>query len=168
MSTYWDIRCLDCNAESGLHLNHGDDICRRLIPFRNAFAALAESETWVTVPGERGHVRLLFFKDHAAHVLAAVSEYGDIDGDCGEPKGRASCRALIGHEGDHDFQETSPWDPGWLAVCSRAAERRRPGSGAPVDRAKQALQSILAIVDGGMISMDDLLAIGLIAARALE
>lgn len=139
MSTYYDIRCLDCNAESGLHLNWGADTCRGLILFRDALAALADgaglagaADISISVPGEIGHVNPSFYKAHVGHTLAAVSEYGEIDGDCNERRviGRhttdgAVCRALKDHEGDHDFQRAAPWEPAWAAIRQRAAERRR-------------------------------------------
>jgi len=131
VSTYWDVRCLDCNAESGLHLNWGLRQCRGLIQCRDALAALADSELSATadidisVPGERGHVDVSFYKTHAGHVLAGVSEYGQIDGDCNENSGRGYCRSADKHEGDHDPVDASPWSEAWEAVRKRAAERRR-------------------------------------------
>jgi hypothetical protein len=132
MSTYWDVHCLDCNVESGLHLNHGDDTCRDLIEFRDAIAMIADiqakmAKSWteisISVPGERGHIDQDFYKTHAGHALAAVNEYGQIDGDCNE-RGPAfdyvPCPLPEGHEGDHDF-EKRPWEE----VLRRAAERRR-------------------------------------------
>lgn len=129
MSTYWDVRCLDCDVESGLHLNHGVDQCRGLVQCRDALAALADSELAsvadidVSVPGERGHVDLSFYKTHAGHVLAAVNEYRQIDGDCNEhgpSYDYVSCPLPDRHEGDHDFEKRS-----WPEIMKRAAERRR-------------------------------------------
>jgi hypothetical protein len=131
MSTYWDVRCLDCDATSGLHINHGDDTCRELTECRDALAMLADldlpslAEMSITVPGEYGHIDPSFYKTHARHALAAVSEYGHIDGDCNESRDGAYCRSAKGHEGDHDFHDASPWSPEWEAVRKRAAERRR-------------------------------------------
>jgi len=138
VSTYWDVRCLDCNEESGLHLNWGADTCRGLVQFRDALAALADSVLvatdyiMITVPGEIGRVDPSFYKKHAGHVLAPVSEYGDIDGDCNELRSTgphttdgARCRLPEKHEGDHDFKRVTPWSPEWEAVRKAAAERRR-------------------------------------------
>lgn len=131
MSTYWDVRCLDCNEESGLHLNHGDDACRALIKVRDGLAGLAEFDHWselnVSVSGEIGHVDPSFYKKHAGHVLAPVSEYGQIGGDCEkyEQHVRGYCRELKDHDGVCRFVEAMPWDPAWEAVRKAAAERRR-------------------------------------------
>jgi hypothetical protein len=132
VSTYWDVRCLDCDVESGLHLNHGDDTCRGLIKHRDGLASIAavEEDTakdWVeisiSVPGEIGHVDPSFYKAHAGHVLAPVNEYRQIDGDCNE-RGPSydyvPCPLPDGHEGDHDFEKRP-----WPEVLQRAAERRR-------------------------------------------
>jgi hypothetical protein len=137
VSTYWDVRCLDCDVESGLHLNHGDDTCRDLIKFRDAFAAFAVAaenapsmvEISISVPGEIGHVDPSFYRTHVGHVLAAVNEYGHIDGDCNEwskdPTVMGNCCALAKHGGDHDFHDVAPWESGWKEILKRAAERRR-------------------------------------------
>ena len=130
MSTYWDVVCLDCDKKSGLHLNHGVDACRELVRGRDGLAALAGfniCDIELHVPGERGWVEAQFYKDHAGHVIAPVSEYGHIDGDCNElaPSSRGYCREPAGHEGDHDFKDASPWAPEWRAVREAAAARRR-------------------------------------------
>jgi len=135
MSVYWDVVCLDCNAPSGLHLNHGDDACRGLVQARDVLASLASFDACnleLSVPGERGHVNAQFYKEHAGHVLAGVSEYGDIDGDCNESRrvgphsvDGSRCRAPAGHGGDHDFKLASPWAPEWKDVREAAAKRRR-------------------------------------------
>lgn len=132
MSTYWDVRCLDCDAESGLHLNRGDGTCRDLIKFRDGLATIADvaasmTKSWteisISVPGEIGHVDPNFYKSHTGHVLVAVNEYRQIDGDCnarGPAYDYVSCPLPEGHEGEHDF-ELRPW----AEVLKRAAERRR-------------------------------------------
>ena len=135
MSTYWDVRCLDCDVESGLHLNHGDGTCRDLIKFRDGLASIAAvaeatASSWfeisISVPGECGHVEPAFYKTHAGHALAPVSEYGHIDGDCNEwSSSRGYCRLADKHDGGHDFVDAAPWSEAWEAVRKRAAERRR-------------------------------------------
>jgi hypothetical protein len=135
MSTYWDVCCLDCDAESGLHLNHGEDTCRELVRGRDGLAALAGfgiCDLELRVPGEIGFVQAQFYADHAGHVLAPVNEYGDIDGDCNELRSTgphttdgARCRLAEGHDGDHDFKTVIPWEPMWRAVREAAAARRR-------------------------------------------
>lgn len=135
MSCYWDVVCLDCDKSSGLHLNHGDETCRDLVRGRDALAALAGFDVCnleLRVPGEIGYIDAKFYKDHIGHVLAPVSEYGEIDGDCNELRmtgphttDGARCRLLQQHEGEHDFKDVSPWSPEWKAVREAAAERRR-------------------------------------------
>jgi hypothetical protein len=135
MSTYWDVVCLDCDKKSGLHLNHGVDACRELVRGRDGLAALAAfniCDIELHVPGERGWIEAQFYKDHAGHVIAPVSEYGDIDGDCNELRmigphstDGARCRSAEGHKGDHDFKNASPWTPEWKAVREAAAAWRR-------------------------------------------
>ena len=117
MSKYWDVHCLDCDEEAGLHLNHDDKTCQALIPFAASLAGLAGydgRELNVTVPGEIGVVYPAFFKKHLSHVLAAVSDSHEISGHCNEfcadlsPSGGAQCRLLAGHEGaEHVFKKAS-------------------------------------------------------------
>lgn len=128
MSTYWDVVCLDCGDESGLHLNHGDDACRELVKAKIALTVLALADITdlsISVPGERGHIDLSFYMKHSAHVLAAVSEYGEIDGDCNDYSGPGRCRREPNHSGEHDPSEVRPWSPEWKAVREAAAARRR-------------------------------------------
>lgn len=135
MSTYWDVVCLDCDKDSGLHLNWGQHTCRDLIRGRDALAALANFDVCdlqLSVPGETGHVDAAFYKEHAGHVLAPVSEYGDIDGDCNELRltgpsttDGARCRLAPKHKGDHAYVRASRWAPEWAEVRKAAAERRR-------------------------------------------
>lgn len=134
MSTYWDVVCLDCGEDAGLHLNHGSESLRALIAKREPLAALADAEVdiKIIIPGERGYVKLEFFKKHVGHVIAPVNEYGDINGDCNElhmtgpySTDGARCRLPEHHEGDHDFRRASRWEEDWRAVRLAAAERRR-------------------------------------------
>jgi len=132
VSTYWDVCCLDCDKGSGLHLNHGVETCREVIRGRDGFAALAGIDVEIRVSGECGYVDANFYRDHAGHALAPVSEYGDIDGDCNEyrPTGPNTtdgsvCRLAADHGGDHDYKLARPYDEERKAIREAAAERRR-------------------------------------------
>jgi hypothetical protein len=86
MSCEWNIHCVDCDADAGMPVNHGDGLMRGLIDRRGAIERLADlltSTSWslgLTVDGVDVPVR--FFAAHAGHRLEPLNEYGEFDGRC--------------------------------------------------------------------------------------
>jgi hypothetical protein len=109
MSTYWRIACLDCDDEDDGAINHGEEALAKIIRDRQAWEILADSEIDYDIKSyEHVHIHSGFFMRHRGHVLAPVSQYGDIFGVCeGEPNARCALRAH--HEGPHsELRECRP------------------------------------------------------------
>jgi hypothetical protein len=112
MSTYWDVACIDCDKDLGLHGNHQE---------RSANAIAADAVRLASVPGlsvdaERTYdffgegsacFNTDFFAEHKGHRIRARSEYGDISNACGAwvncptCEHQGSCTLEAGHVGDH-------------------------------------------------------------------
>ncbi len=113
MSTYWYLHCRTCNTTEHVgSWNHGVD--RGLREIRDALPQLAGLaslsslgfvEVQIAGPEDAGGI-LDFAQAHYQHDVVCKSEYGEIDGTCGE---RFSCvcdRVLycarpLGHDGGH-------------------------------------------------------------------
>jgi len=87
VSTYHDVKCLDCKDYAGLHLRSGEDVCAVLAHYGPLLGALrpvsqalgqAGNTLEVRVWGECGTVDLEWFRDHGHHNLLGYSEYGDL------------------------------------------------------------------------------------------
>lgn len=86
MSTYYDIKCLDCGEEAGWHWNHGEEQLAEILACKEMIAAAAPMVRSVDVTELRiGHPEwgggcssVEFIADHLTHNLAVVSEYGDV------------------------------------------------------------------------------------------
>jgi hypothetical protein len=115
MSTDWNVHCLDCN--NTLHFddaNHQLGLMRALCRHAKAIAPLAElvedpDVGWaVDLRTSYGPIDPRWFKQHATHRLAPISEYGDLDGECGErivcahcDRSSVGCTLERGHDGEH-------------------------------------------------------------------
>lgn len=125
MSNHWDILCLDCNEEHGFDSsNHADDAMRAIVRAAPALAAFAATEALlgetlvdVEVTCSKGRLRTAWFAKHAGHRLAAVDEYGRVDGTCGK---RLECECGRGHyckrDKDHDGDCSIKAPKKWMAT----------------------------------------------------
>lgn len=111
MSCAWDVKCLTCNVKAGMDVNHGVDIMRLLITNAKTIAAIDDLSTaagkigWFVELGSPGFsIPVQWFREHHAHRLAPVSEYGDLDGECSEKVQCPHCGSWMKCvlERDHD------------------------------------------------------------------
>lgn len=112
MSCHWDIKCLDCDEVDDLgETNHAVDEIRALVRHADAIAGLAELEgdlMWFEMKfGLHRNIHPSWFAKHKGHKLAPFSEYGEIDGKCGERFRCKECTTWYtcnldkNHQGDH-------------------------------------------------------------------
>jgi hypothetical protein len=113
VSTYWYLHCRTCNTTERVGWwNHGVD--RGLREIRDALpqiAALANLggcgfvEVRILGPEDTSGI-IDFAQTHHAHDVVCKSEYGEVDGTCGERFACVCDRVLFcarpnGHEGQH-------------------------------------------------------------------
>lgn len=109
MSNHWDLLCRTCDAKCDLEWNHGGDDIQELIGHLPALAQAVpgfevfDRRFYGSLPWEL----LRFARQHHAHDLIAVDEYGDVYGACGDIyycaccKARLHCKLPKDHDGDH-------------------------------------------------------------------
>lgn len=111
MSTHWDVHCLDCNEDLGLHENHAERAMASLVA---AAPGLANFASWTAIGnvsvrgeafGDYSTIDLSFFVKHLGHRLIPQDEYGGFPEDCGKVftcdgcSIRHTCHLPPGHEG---------------------------------------------------------------------
>lgn len=80
MSTRWDVRCLDCNCDSGL-IDGGQDAVRSFIQHRHTLAALYPLLNEVDALELRsfyGSLDTSWYQAHHEHRLVPVNQYGHV------------------------------------------------------------------------------------------
>lgn len=118
MSCDWNVHCIDCNETHRFDdANHMVGLMRFLVahageiaamaPFFRAARANVDASNIEQPRVYQGRIDPEWFEKHAGHRLAPISEYGDIDGTCGEwfPCGdcghKAPCSLDRDHPGGH-------------------------------------------------------------------
>lgn len=112
MSTYWDVKCLDCDEVCDLgETNHAVDEVRSLIRHANVIASLLPLQSELITPEFRFRyqcsIPVDWFAKHKEHNIVPYSEYGEIDGTCGQHFHCPECGHLAhcdlekGHPGKH-------------------------------------------------------------------
>lgn len=117
MSTDWDIFCVDCKTQHRFNdANHRADMMRAIIKHAPVIAALVplfnERDIWsLELKTTYGRIDAQWFLEHLGHKLVPISEYGEIDGECGEYfqcdscKTSRACQLEKGHGGNHARKE---------------------------------------------------------------
>jgi hypothetical protein len=110
MSTHWDVCCVDCKSDLGLHGNHqeaaANSIARDAARLATVPGLVVDAEATYDFYGECGKTfRTDWFVTHAGHQVVARNEYGAISGRCSAYVACAACNAtgtcnlLPGHDG---------------------------------------------------------------------
>ncbi|WP_305780024.1 hypothetical protein [Nocardia nova] len=115
MSNRWDLLCRTCNELFDFDWNHGGEHIQQVIPH---MAALASIEPVAEILDNNwfGHHQfpmglIWFARDHHAHDLIAVDEYGTPYGDCHHHYTcqccgtRIRCKRPKDHDGEHGPDE---------------------------------------------------------------
>lgn len=84
MSTYWGLRCLTCQKETGTALNHGEQILKDLVSMIPEIVTIRRKDTqgYVEISllgGFDGNDDVELFDwlcEHAGHEFAVYNEYG--------------------------------------------------------------------------------------------
>lgn len=105
MGTFYEVRCMDCDACGGVYADRRPDVARALVAAAPHLTALAEVFQRDEVRGgypelrfDRNLVDLEFFAKHAGHRLTAADGYSRDLGQC-IGHGGVWCALAYGHEG---------------------------------------------------------------------
>lgn len=83
MSTYWGLKCRDCNEQTDMFINHGDDYIISAIKVYPYYLACKEVVFYSSLPSWPFADVASFLEDHYQHKFVLLNEYGEekeIDG----------------------------------------------------------------------------------------
>lgn len=112
MSRHWDVKCLDCDDVCDLgETNHAIEDVRALVRHADVAASMAELYDDLMCPEFKFRyqcsIPVHWFAKHKGHNIVPYSEYGEIDGTCGQHFNCCECGHLLycdlekGHPGKH-------------------------------------------------------------------
>lgn len=120
MGTSYDLRCIDCGQDAGVSASYDPIRAYELQPFIAVARALAGAtgakqlvemkEPFSVTSADMNmgpRISLAWLVEHAGHRIRLVSEYGEVEGTCGQAITCTHCKAQHGycdkdadHEGD--------------------------------------------------------------------
>lgn len=114
MSTYYDLKCLDCNDVLDIHANHAAVQIQELIEAAPGIAALGKTHPHVLIDykntfsiyGERGGaVEAGWFAKHDGHRLTPFDEYGMVPTQCYKYVTCGECGSGLHCSKDRDHED---------------------------------------------------------------
>ena len=110
MSTSWDVRCIDCGEDAGVHASR-EPIrlyeIQSILQDAHKIALLRGVDSDLTLRLIDVVIPIEFFTKHAGHKLRPVSEYGEVDGTCAKDFTCGHCGSRLG-QCDKDIGHSDP------------------------------------------------------------